>query len=68
MTQQEYEIDVRDLMKFEDGEMDEQETIDLFQKLIDTGTAWQLQGSYGRTAAALIANGFCKTPQKESTN
>ena len=29
------------------------------QHLIDTGLAWQLQGSFGRTCAALIEAGIC---------
>lgn len=31
-----------------------------WQYLIDTGTCWQLQGWFGRTAAALIKSGDCR--------
>ena len=47
------------ILKLESGEMDEGETIAFFQELIDSGLAWQLQGTYGRTAKALIDAGYC---------
>jgi hypothetical protein len=47
------------IMAFESGELDEGDIIELFQELIDSGLAWQLQGSYGRMANALIENGYC---------
>jgi hypothetical protein len=47
------------IIDYEYGLLDQDDTIMLFQKLIDTGVAWQLQGSYGRTAAALIEAGYC---------
>ena len=47
------------IMAFESGELDEDGIIELFQELIDSGLAWQLQGSYGRTATFLIDNGYC---------
>ena len=37
----------------------EQEVIDAWQYLIDTGIVWSLQGYYGRTARALIDEGVC---------
>lgn len=48
-----------DIIAFENGEMDEEQTLNFFQNLINTGLAWQLQGSYGRTAADLIEAGHC---------
>ena len=45
------------IIAFESGELSENETEDLFQKLVDNGMAWSLQGSYGRMAAALIDAG-----------
>ena len=50
--------DVNDIMKYEDGQMDEEEMVTFFQKLVDSGLAWKLQGHYGRTAAALIRQGL----------
>lgn len=47
------------IMAFEEGEVSEEELIEGFQHLIDSGAAWKLQGSYGRTAAALIEAGHC---------
>lgn len=47
------------IMKYEGGDVTEDELIEGFQHLIDTGHAWTLQGHYGRTAAALIEMGVC---------
>lgn len=50
---------VEKIMAYEMGMMQsEEEVIDLFQELVDTGLAWSLQGSYGRTARDLIMMGY----------
>jgi hypothetical protein len=38
----------------------EQEVIKAWQHLVDTGLAWKLQGSFGRTAKQLIESGLIK--------
>ena len=52
------------MIAYEEGELDDDDTITMFQHLIDTGMAWQLQGSYGRTAIALVKEGLCKLPNE----
>lgn len=47
------------IMAYESGACSPEEIIEGFQKLIDSGLAWSLQGSYGRMAAALIESGEC---------
>lgn len=47
------------LMAWEDGVLDEQSETELFQRLIDCGLAWSLQGSYGRRAVQMIEEGRC---------
>lgn len=37
----------------------EDQLIEAWQTLIDTGLAWQLQGWFGRQAQALIDAGIC---------
>lgn len=48
------------IIDYEAGVLSEEEVIDGFQQLIDSGIVWSLQGSYGRTAATLIDAGLCR--------
>jgi hypothetical protein len=45
------------LIKYEDGELTHEETVCLFQELLDTGMIDHLQGSYARVALHLYNNG-----------
>jgi hypothetical protein len=50
---------VQKIIDWEQGLLqEEQEVIDFFQELVDTGMAWRLQGAYGRVATALINQGL----------
>ena len=57
------------IIAFEMGEMeDEEDVVALFQRLIDTNLAWQLQGTYGRTALHYLELGLCTPPQENMTH
>jgi hypothetical protein len=46
------------IIRYENGELDDNGTLELFSELIKSGQCWSLQGHYGRTAKHLIDNGF----------
>lgn len=48
------------LMAYEDGSLDMEDTLELFQNLVDTGLINHLQGHYGRSAMALIEAGMIR--------
>lgn len=47
------------IIAYEQGELDDEEIVELFQDLINSKLVWQLQGHYGRVASDLIASGEC---------
>jgi len=40
----------------------QEQVVEAWQLLIDTGLAWKLQGWFGRTASHLIGEGICQEP------
>lgn len=51
------QVSVDDMMDWEDGNMTPENEIKFFQKLVDNGMAWTLQGMYGRRAVELLNEG-----------
>lgn len=52
-------MDVSIIIAIEDGSIEQDDRIAEFQKMINSGMAWRLQGSYGREAMGLIESGEC---------
>lgn len=52
------------MIAFEQGTLSYEDTVALFQALVDSGLAWKLQGFYGRTAQALIDSGEVSTNEQ----
>lgn len=57
-------VNVDRIIAYESGELSDEETIELFQDLVNNGMAWRLQGHYGRTAEALIEAGLVEDPAR----
>ena len=52
------------IIAYEEGELEEEEVIELFQNLVNSGLVRQLQGHYGRVASALLSQGLIQ-PRKD---
>ena len=48
------------IVSYEQGELDQDQTCQLFQELYDSGLVWNLQGHYGRVAYQLLEAGLIK--------
>lgn len=55
MTKEDYDF----IVKLENGQCTHEEEVAGYQRLINSGDAWRLQGCYGRRAAYLIKTGEC---------
>jgi len=55
------------IMDYESGQMSEEEMIEFFQELVDTGIISSLQGSYQRTAMGLYQAGLIHKPGEGPT-
>jgi len=59
MTPYSHRYDVTNrLIDYECGHLNDIQTLRLFSELIKNGMAWTLQGHYGRSASAMIADGW----------
>ena len=61
-------VNIDKIIRFENGGMELSEVIELIQEMIDDGSVWEMQGSYGRLAARLIQNGHCVMPEGVKNN
>lgn len=52
------------IIKYEEGDISEEEYYELFQYLVDSGMAWELQGFYGRQAAMMLEEGHLLPPDR----
>ncbi len=51
-----------------EDDVSKEEVIEGFQGLIDSGDAWRLEGSVGRTAMAMIESGQCMLGEESHTD
>ena len=49
---------IEKIIAYEEDRLNQDEELILFQELVNSGMAWELQGHYGRTAAYLLSAGL----------
>lgn len=54
------------IIDYENGFLGHEDTVELFQHLVDTGLAYRLQGHYGRMAEHLIEVGLVTRPARSA--
>lgn len=59
---------VNNIIDYEAGVLPIEETAAMFQRMINTGDIWSLQGSYGRAARELIDGGWCVLGEHQTTD
>ena len=52
----------KNISAYEDGELDEDSVNELFQYLVDTGQAWEMEAKYGKKAVELAEAGRITFP------
>lgn len=52
------EFQIDKIIAYENGELTNYETVQLFSELLKSGIVWKLQGHYGRTAQMLIKSEY----------
>jgi hypothetical protein len=52
------------IIEYETEGLAEQDEIKFFQKIINDGSVWRLQGSYGRRASKLLEARLCELGEK----
>ncbi len=50
------------MMAWEDGSLDCDDVVPFFQRIVDSGLVWKLQGTYGRTAQNMLDAGMIEAP------
>jgi hypothetical protein len=59
---------VDELIAYEEGQITGDQEVAFFERLVETGTCWQLQGHYQRVAATLMEAGLISSPVHSEAN